>query len=160
MLKKYALQRRNVKCRVVYRKCAIDEEKRALTEIPRIKQNLKLKKLLCLLAIVGIVSASNCSRIPENDDPIIGIWTKVEVNAENETIRQEWIFNDVYLGRYHLYSNNQLEVKTDFGWSAKEGLYTISYPGLEKLNDIVSMKTAQSVDVLEDIQGNVLAQRE
>ena len=119
-----------------------------------------MKKLLCLLAIIGIISASNCSRIPENNDPIIGIWTKVEVNAENETIRQEWIFNDVYLGRYHSYSNDQLEVKTDFGWSSKEGMYTISYPGLEKLNDVVSMTSQQSVEVLQDTQGNVLAQRE
>ena len=160
MLKKYALQRRFVKRDAVRRKWAIEGEKWALTEIPRIKQNLKLKKLLCLLAIIGIISASNCSRIPDNNDPIIGIWTKVEVNAENETIRQEWIFNDVYLGRYHLYSNNQLEIKTDFGWSAKEGLYTINYPGTEKLKDIVSMKTAQSVDILEDKQGNILAERE
>ena len=113
------------------------------------------------MAIIGIISASNCSRIPENNDPIIGIWTKVEVDADNnEIIKQEWIFNDVYLGRYHLYSNNQLEIKTDFGWSAEESSYTINYPGLEKINDVVSMKMAQSVEVLEDQQGNILAQRE
>lgn len=113
-----------------------------------------------MLAIISIVSASNCSRIPENNDPIIGIWSKVEINVDNETIRQEWIFNDVYLGRYHLYNNNTLEVKTDFGWSAEKGLYTISYPGTNKLNDVVSMKVAQSIEVLEDNQGNVVAQRQ
>ena len=111
-----------------------------------------MKKLLCLLAIIGIISASNCSRIPENNDPIIGIWTKVELNAENETIRQEWIFNDVYLGRYHLYSNTELVVKTDFGWSEKEGLYTISYPGLDKINDEVTMKVAEETEMLADRQ--------
>ena len=112
------------------------------------------------MAIVAIVSASNCSRIPENDDPIIGIWNKVEINVDNETIRQEWIFNDVYLGRYHEYKNNTLEVKTDFGWSTEKGLYTITYPGTNKLNDVVSMKVAQSMEVLEDNQGNVVAQRQ
>ena len=119
-----------------------------------------MKKLLSVLAIIGIVSASNCSRIPENNDPIIGIWKKVEVNSENNTIEQEWIFNDVYLDRYHLYSNGNLEVKTDFGWSIEGDMYTISYPGIEKLDDVVSMKVAQNVELLEDRQGNVLAQRE
>ncbi len=119
-----------------------------------------MKKLFCLLAIIGIISASNCSRIPENNDPIIGIWTKVELNAENETIRQEWIFNDVYLGRYHLYSNRELVVKTDFGWSEQEGLYTISYPGLDKINDEVIMKVAEETEMLADRQGNILAHRE
>lgn len=119
-----------------------------------------MKKLLCLLAIIAIVSVSNCSRVPENNDPIIGIWTKVEVNAENETLKQEWIFNDVYLGRYHLYSNNVLEVKTDFGWSEEKGTYTISYPGTDMPRDVVSMKMSQEMEVLEDRQGNILAQRQ
>ncbi len=119
-----------------------------------------MKKLLCLLAIVGIVSASNCSRIPENNDPIIGIWTNVEVNSESNSIEQEWIFNDVYLGRYHLYSNGNLEVKTDFSWSIEGEMYTISYPGIDKLDDVVSMKVAENVEQLEDRQGKIIAQRE
>lgn len=119
-----------------------------------------MKKLLCLLAIISIISASNCSRIPENNDPIIGIWSKVELNTENSTTHQEWIFNDVYLGRYHLYNNNILEVKTDFSWSLDKGVYTISYPGTEMPDDIVSMKVAESTEVLEDKQGNILAERE
>ncbi len=119
-----------------------------------------MKKLLCLLAIIAIISASNCSRIPENNDPIIGIWTHEELNTENQSVREEWIFNDVFLGRYHLYSNNELEVKTDFSWSAEKGTYTISYPGTDMLNDVVSMKVVESVEMLEDSQGNVLAQRE
>ena len=112
------------------------------------------------MAIIAIISASNCSRIPENNDPIIGIWSKVELNAESETIRQEWIFNDVYLGRYHQYVNNKLEVITDFGWEETEGIYTISYPGTEMLKNVVSRKMAEEVELLEDRQGNVLAQRE
>ena len=112
------------------------------------------------MAIVAIISASNCSRIPENNDPIIGIWNKVELNAEDESLRQEWIFNDVYLGRYHMYSNNELVVKTDFGWSVDKGIYTISYPGTDMSNDVVSMKLAEEMEVLEDQQGNIVAQRE
>ncbi len=112
------------------------------------------------MAIVAIISVSNCSRIPENNDPIIGIWTKVELNTEDDTSRQEWIFNDVYLGRYHLYSNNKLEVKTDFSWSVDKGTYTITYPGTDMTNDVVSMKLAEEMEVLEDQQGNIIAQRE
>ncbi|MGI9548330.1 MAG: hypothetical protein ACR2MM_13880 [Flavobacteriaceae bacterium] len=119
-----------------------------------------MKKLLCLLAIISIVSASNCSRIPENNDPIIGIWSKVELSTENDAVRQEWIFNDVYLGRYHSYNNNTLEVKTDFSWSEDKGVYTISYPGTEMPEDVVSMKVEQSIEFLEDQQGKVLAERE
>ncbi len=119
-----------------------------------------MKKFFCLLAIIGIISASNCSRIPENNDPIIGIWNHIELNAEEDVTHQEWIFNDAYLGRYHLYINNSLEIKTDFSWSQEKGLYTISYPGTEMSDDMVSMKTDQSVEVLEDNQGKILAQRE
>ena len=111
------------------------------------------------MAIISIISASNCSRIPENNDPIIGIWSKVELNSENDATRQEWIFNDVYLGRYHLYGNNGLEVKTDFSWSQDKGVYTISYPGIEMPEDVVSMKVEQSIEVLEDTQGKILAER-
>jgi len=119
-----------------------------------------LKKLLCLLAIIAIVSVSNCSRIPENNDPIIGIWNKVELNAEDGITHQEWIFNDAYLGRYHLYIDNSLELKTDFSWSEEKGFYTISYPGTDMSNDVVSMKVDQDIEVLEDNQGSILAQRE
>jgi hypothetical protein len=112
------------------------------------------------LAIIAIVSASNCSRIPENNDPIIGIWNRVELNAEEDISHQEWIFNDAYLGRYHLYIDNSLEIKTDFSWSQEKGKYTISYPGTDMTDDVVSMKMEQSIEVLEDNQGKILAQRE
>ena len=119
-----------------------------------------MKKFLCFLAIIAIISASNCSRIPENNDPIIGIWNRVDLSTEEVISHQEWIFNDAYLGRYHLYVNNSLEIKTDFSWSQEKGLYTISYPGTEMSDDVVSMKVEQSIEVLEDNQGKVLAQRE
>lgn len=122
-----------------------------------------MKKLFSLLAIVSIISVSNCTRIPENNDPIIGIWAKVEVSntseTERQTNRQEWIFNDAYLGRFHRYDGNSLELKTDFGWQEENGIYTISYPGTDMPVDQVSMKKSETGTILEDSQGNILAHR-
>lgn len=116
------------------------------------------------MAIIAIILASNCSRVPENNDPIIGIWAKTEITNTSETERQnnrqEWIFNDVFLGRYHSYNGNILDVKTDFSWTTDNGVYTISYPGTDKPNDTVSMKQSEEGKILEDTQGNVLAHRE
>ncbi|MBT8263873.1 MAG: hypothetical protein KJN75_00910 [Muriicola sp.] len=116
------------------------------------------------MAIIAIVSASNCSRIPENNDPIIGIWAKVEIVSTSESARQtnreEWIFNDVYLGRYHNYSGTALSVQTDFSWKKTDGVYTISYPGTDMPSHEVRMKEADNVETLEDVQGNILAHRE
>ncbi len=116
------------------------------------------------MAIIAIILASNCSRVPENNDPIIGIWAKTDITTTSETgrqnIRQEWIFNDVFLGRYHSYNGNTLDVKTDFSWTIDNGVYTISYPGTDKSNDTVSMKQSEEGQILEDTQGNVLAHRE
>ena len=123
-----------------------------------------MKKFISLLAIVGIILASNCSRIPENNDPVIGIWTNLEVTnsqASKSTMKEEWIFNDVYLGRYHTYNNNKLDIITDFSWKKEDETYIITYPGLEnKTNDLVVMKESESGIVLEHTSGNVLAIRE
>lgn len=82
------------------------------------------------------------------------------MDEENGYIRQEWIFNDVYLGRFHQYSNDQLVVITDFGWSRKEGAYTIAYRTTNMANDVVHMKTTQNVEILVDLGGKILAHRE
>ena len=125
-----------------------------------------MKKLFSFLAILGIILASNCSRIPENNDPVIGIWSNMEVKAQSETsktttIRKEWIFNDAYLGRFHTYNNSEIEVLTDFSWKKEDDMYVISYPGLEnKTNDMVVMKKIEDAMILEDTGGNTLAVRE
>ncbi|MEP3211217.1 MAG: hypothetical protein ABJN95_18665 [Maribacter sp.] len=124
-----------------------------------------MKKLFSFLAILGIILASNCSRIPENNDPVIGIWSRLEVKSVSQTQkssnRQEWIFNDAYLGRYHSYNNGQLEVLTDFKWEEEDGVYTISYPGLEnRLNDVVTMIEANNETILKATDGHTLATRE
>jgi len=127
-----------------------------------------MKKLLSFFAIIGIILASNCSRIPENNDPVIGIWAKTEIQVENSdssrqnTIRKEWIFNDAYLGRYQKYNNNSSEVVTDFKWSIEDGVYTIVYPdvNLNKDDAIVEMQVTSEKSILKSMDGSVLAVRE
>ncbi len=123
-----------------------------------------MKKFFSFIAIVGIIMASNCSRIPENNDPVIGIWSSLSTLTTSEkgevSTRFEWIFNDAYLGRYHIKENGNVVAKTDFRWEQTDGVYTISYPGMEKADDKVIMKESPERAVLEDNIGNVLAIRE
>jgi len=120
-----------------------------------------MKRLFSFLAILAIIFASNCSRIPDNNDPVIGIWSKAEVSTSSANIQKEWIFNDAYLGRFHMRENNKLEVITDFQWNHEDGVYTISYPGLEnKVNDVVTMKTSEEGTLLTNANGEILAIRE
>ncbi|WP_276167741.1 hypothetical protein [Zobellia alginiliquefaciens] len=125
-----------------------------------------MKKVFSLLAIIAIVLVSNCTEIPENNDPVIGIWSDVEVTAASKTskggttIRKEWIFNDAYLGRYHQKSNGSITFKTDFKWSYDNDTYTISYPGTDMEDKIVSMKASAEGSSLADSQGNIMALRE
>jgi len=123
-----------------------------------------MKKFFSFIAIVGIILASNCSRIPDNNDPVIGIWSSLSTltnsDAGKVSTRFEWIFNDAYLGRYHIRENGNVVAKTDFRWEQTDGFYTISYPGMEKADDKVTMKESPERAVLEDNVGNVLAIRE
>ncbi|PCJ94433.1 MAG: hypothetical protein COA50_11770 [Flavobacteriaceae bacterium] len=123
-----------------------------------------MKRLLSLFAIVAIFLASNCSRIPENNDPVLGVWFKAETSFTSETAksteRLEWIFNDAYLGRFHRYNGNIVEMQTDFAWNQENGIYTISYPGTNMPDEIVLLKENSTETVLEDSQGNILAIRE
>ena len=122
-----------------------------------------MKKFFSFIAIVGIILASNCSRIPENNDPVIGIWTRIEVNSSEtgkQTIRRDWIFNDAYLGRYHRIENGAITVKSDFRWKKDDSIYTISYPGIDKSDNNVIMKESPQGIILEDSIGNILAIRE
>ncbi|MDE3741724.1 hypothetical protein [Maribacter polysaccharolyticus] len=124
-----------------------------------------MKKLFSFIAIVGIILASNCSRIPENDDPVIGIWSSASISTDSETAKvstqYEWIFNDAYLGRYHVKENGNITVTTDFSWSEDGGVYTICYPGLDdKSDDEVTMDASTDQASLVDANGNILAIRE
>ncbi len=124
-----------------------------------------MKKLFSLLAIIGIILVSNCSRIPENNNPVIGIWSDIEVSeatetAKKQTLRQEWIFNDAYLGRYHQKTNGSIIFKTDFRWTYENEIYIITYPGTDMEEKIVSMQNRDEAAMLADVEGNIMATRE
>ena len=124
-----------------------------------------MKKVFSFFAILAILLASNCTRITENNDPVIGIWAHISADVGTTqktavTLRQEWIFNDAYLGRYHTYQNKELTIISDFKWVRKDSIYVISYPGLEKEEDVVLMTESENGIILADNEGNVLAIRE
>lgn len=123
-----------------------------------------MKKIFSLVAIIAIILASNCSRIPENNDPVIGIWSSLNTVTTSDkgtvSTRFEWIFNDVYLGRYHVIEDGTIVAKTDFKWTEDDSTYTISYPGMDKEDDVVTMKDSPKGIMLEKVNGNVLATRE
>lgn len=123
------------------------------------------KRIISLMAICAIISLANCSRIEQNNDPIIGIWSQSKIisseNSAKQTIRKEWIFNDVYLGRYHEISGSTITLKTDFNWSREGDLYTIEYRGLEgKPTQTFSIITIDDSLQLESDQDGTLAIRE
>ncbi|WP_298473015.1 hypothetical protein [uncultured Maribacter sp.] len=126
-----------------------------------------MKKVFSFLTILAIILVSNCSRIEDNNDPVIGVWSNATTSTNSTTQKlttnkQEWIFNDAYLGRYHDLQNGKVIMKTDFKWSQKDGVYTISYPGLpDKPTDTVIIvdNSPESV-LLEDPTGNLIALRE
>ncbi len=123
-----------------------------------------MKKLMSLLAIIAIVTSSNCSRVPENNDPIIGIWSRTEINSASQTgkmtIMREWIFNDAYLGRFHTIENGVITVKSDFNWKIDGDSYIINYPGLDRPNDTVTLKIAVEESSLQRKDGFRLAIRD
>ena len=115
-----------------------------------------------LILIVAVLLAS-CSEVPENTDPVLGIWYKpVQVSAETQQVitKEEWIFNDVYLGRYQVYNNNSVVFFTDFQWEQIDGTYTISYPGTELPEQNARMVMMEEQEVLQDEQGEILAIRQ
>ena len=123
-----------------------------------------MKRLFSLLAIVAIIAVSNCSEIPENNDPILGAWIKT-TNLENSTtdksaqIEEEWIFNDVYLGRYQRYQNGKITFYTDYRWSVEQGIYSLEY-NEEEMSDIsFLLKEGGTPEVLELPSGSVFAIR-
>jgi hypothetical protein len=106
-----------------------------------------------------LTSLLGCSEIPENHDPVIGIWSQTKVNG-SESLREEWIFNDVYLGRYQQYESDVLVLKSDFSWEVTNGVYTISYPGLARAPEKVKIINNQEVEQLQTLSGQTLALRE
>ncbi|UII75035.1 hypothetical protein LV716_12295 [Flagellimonas sp. HMM57] len=122
-----------------------------------------MKKLFSLLSIVSIIAISNCTSIPENNDPILGTWVKSATTLESKneaSVREEWIFNDVYLGRYQRYSNNTIDFYTDFRWSEDDGIYNIIYSDTEISDVIVNIEETNEPEILSLENGGVFAVRE
>ena len=123
-----------------------------------------MKKTFSFLALLAILAVSNCTKIPQNLDPILGIWAKSEIiqsqdEKNGNEVREEWIFNDAYLGRYHSYTNDDLEFYTDFSWSIDSETYTISYPGTDIPSVEVNLQQAASQELLALENGNTFAIR-
>ncbi|MFS4417218.1 hypothetical protein [Maribacter sp. 2307ULW6-5] len=123
-----------------------------------------MKKFLYVVAILAIILSANCSRIDENNDPVIGVWlqdlTETDGTARMQ-VQREWIFNDVFLGRYHERQNGTLTIVTDFSWSKQEEVYTVTYNGLEnKPQDQLILKTSKNGDQLHHMNGSLLAKKE
>ncbi|TKD61793.1 lipocalin family protein [Flavobacterium sp. ASW18X] len=99
-----------------------------------------MKRLLYIMGIFAVVLVSNCSEIPENNDPILGVWVKTELQQDaskntNSNVKEEWTFNDVYLGRYERFKNGSLEYSTDFSWEVDNGVYSLKYE-VDQLNPL------------------------
>ncbi len=123
-----------------------------------------MKKFFSLLAIMCLIVVSNCSEIPENNDPVLGKWSKIStetlLNKGPVNVEEEWIFNDVFLGRYHRYENNELTLINDFSWDNTKGTYTILYTGMDTEPVSVIFDHLDTVEILTLMDGNIFAQRD
>ncbi len=124
-----------------------------------------MKKFALFMAMAVLLTIFACSKIAENNDPVIGIWSEETISAKTSTKgptgRQEWIFNDAYLGRYHNYEGLEIRVQTDFKWKKIDDVYIISYPGTDFKDDIVTMEESEEGIILLAIEEEeILAVRE
>ena len=112
------------------------------------------------MVLCAFLVFASCSKAPINNDPVIGIWVNTiennSVDQKSISTEYEWIFNDAYLGRFHQYDNDVITSQTDFSWKKEGGLYTISYPGLDKPDDVVQLISSST---LQNTDGNILAER-
>ena len=116
------------------------------------KSYYKMKRRLWLYATSAVLLLINCSEVPENHDPILGIWTnELSETTSKNSDKQEWIFNDAYLGRFTIYNQEAINFETDFKWEiTKDNAYLISYPA----TDIPAIKV--TLNTLENGQSALL----
>ncbi|WP_343485615.1 hypothetical protein [Allomuricauda sp. d1] len=122
-----------------------------------------MKKFFSLLCIISLIAISNCSRVPENNDPILGIWARTDISTaegKQTTQREEWIFNDAYLGRYHSFNDEKLEFYTDFSWTIEDDVYTIEYRGTDIPEAKVKLMNVDFPETLQLQSGGHFATRE
>ncbi|WP_047246797.1 lipocalin family protein [Maribacter thermophilus] len=111
--------------------------------------------------VLLFILISSCSKIEPNDDPVIGIWehnVKAATNINKMVVdKEEWIFNDVYLGRFHGYNNGEITYLTDFKWTVEGNIYTISYPGTDFPDDQAILIENEEGTHLQRLTGDTLA---
>ena len=113
-----------------------------------------------LILLILVVS---CSKIEINNDPVIGIWKNNVKSATNSNQlvvdQEEWIFNDVYLGRFQGYKKGEIAFFTDFKWAFDGERYTISYPGTDFPKVKVIMVKEDGIIYLNHLTGKPFAIR-
>ena len=122
-----------------------------------------MKQSFSSLILILVVLLTSCSKVSENTDPVLGTWYKLGTQSpgtQDVNSKEEWIFNDAYLGRYHIYENNTVIFLTDFQWEQKDGRYSISYPGTELPQQQARMVMMNEQEILQDDEGEVLAIRQ
>ena len=102
----------------------------------------------------------SCSEVEVAEDPILGIWMnelESELVIEGELVtQQEWIFNDLYKGRFHGYRDGEVVYEMDYQWSNENGVYTLTYNAGEL--DAITFK--QEDTILRALEGSIVAFRD
>lgn len=114
-----------------------------------------MKPIFFVIAL--IVLSVSCSKIEIAEDPVLGIWKQelqTTITAEGVEIKaQEWIFNDLFKGRFHGYVEEEIVYEMDYHWTIENGVYTLSYNG----GDLPNITFRMVGNQLIDMQGNVIA---
>lgn len=117
--------------------------------------------LMCCL----LLATSSCTSIEENHDPILGTWSITETfnkEQKGQLIRyKEWIFNDVYMGRFQIFENGELIFYHDYDWKIDhQGNYIITYRGTTDLEGhVLQMVKESEGEMLKSLTGEVFAKR-
>lgn len=120
-----------------------------------------MKRLFSFLSIIAIIALSNCSRTTNKNNPVIGAWSNISaIGKDGSKILSKWIFNDAHLGRYQVVEHGSITTKADFQWTETDGIYTISYPGLERVDEKVTLNETPKGLLMKQIDGNILAVQE
>jgi hypothetical protein len=113
-----------------------------------------------IMAVLLSFLLFSCSEIEIADDPILGIWMnqlQSTITIEGENVdQQEWIFNDLYKGRFHGYKDGEVVYEMDYNWSNTNGIYTLTY----NAGELSTITFRMEDTVLRAIEGSVVAVRD